>query len=131
MRALRPCRSRLYKAGEAWQSLPAHGIEGRPQLELGPNRTRAQRFRDRNEPIAYADGLLNHLDKVYARLDGVYIHEHLALAKVVFQPVVEASGLRCTIVSAVANEDFRHRPSHLPDLWASGLSFSDTPLWGK
>ena len=63
---------------------------------------------DRNEPIACTDGLLNHLDKVNTGLDSVDIHEDLALAEVAFQAIIEASGLRCTIVPPIANEDFLH-----------------------
>ena len=65
---------------------------------------------DRDKPIAYTDGLLNQLDKVHAALDGADVHEALALIEVVAQTVEYAAGMSGTVVSPVADEDFRHRP---------------------
>jgi hypothetical protein len=41
----------------------------------------------RNQPIANSDCLLNNLDKVQARLDGIDVHENLPLSELAFEAV--------------------------------------------
>ncbi len=65
---------------------------------------------DRNEPVAGAYGLLNHVNKIQAGPDGIDIHEDLALAKVVYKVVVNPASIGSTIVTPVADEDLRHNP---------------------
>ncbi len=64
--------------------------------------------------------MLDRLDIVQARPDGIDVHEDLILAKVIDQAVIEAAGVAGAVAAPVADEDSRHRPS----LWAKSPSSS-------
>ena len=63
---------------------------------------------------AIAYGLLDHVNTVQARLDAIHIHEDLALPEVVKKAVINPASVGSTIVTAIADEDLRHKVSPCP-----------------
>ena len=54
--------------------------------------------------IASRNGLFDHFNEIRARIDAVDIHEHLALAKLQGQPIVQSSRVRDAVFTPVTDK---------------------------
>ncbi len=69
---------------------------------------------DDDQDLAGADGALDRVDEIRARVDSLDVHEHAGGAEVRSEPIVQAAGVAGRVVTPIAYEDAAlHRAASL------------------
>ena len=68
---------------------------------------------DGDEHVARGDGLINAVDEVFARPDGIDVDEDILAAEVLPEPIGQPAGVGGTVVTTIVDENPGHAPTSL------------------